>query len=240
MQRMIKIAAVIPAFNEALNIEQVVLRINNIKSDTAVVAPVVINDGSTDDTKTIVEGLDCVGLHLPVNLGIGAAVQTGIKYAYQNDFDYLLQVDGDGQHPAETILEMVSVIQEKKMDVVIGSRYINKEGFQSSFMRRIGINYFKFLNSFLLGQKITDNTSGFRIYNKKAIAILQNNYPDDYPEPETVVIFKKHGLKFCEHPVVMSEREGGKSSISFSNSIYYMIKVTLAIIFSMIRKKPKT
>lgn len=231
-----RIAVVVPAYNEEASIEYVVANINRIAQEHALqLVPVVVNDCSKDRTAEIIKKLPCVAINLPVNLGIGGAVQTGYKYAFQNGFDYAIQTDGDGQHPAEEIPNMLRMLEEQKLDVVVGSRFITKEGFQSSFMRRLGIQYFMFLNKVLIGLKITDNTSGFRLINKRALAIVSDYYPDEYPEPEAIILYHKRGLRIGEIPVIMRERQGGVSSISSSHSIYYMFKVSLAIIFTYIR-----
>lgn len=237
---MIKIAAIIPAYNEENSIANVVNDIiSQNKKTNYRVDPIVVNDSSKDNTKKIIEKLDCVALNLPINLGIGGAVQTGYKYAFINGYDYAIQVDGDGQHPACEIQNLVDEILVSENDIIIGSRFISKEGFQSSFIRRQGINYFKWLNNFLLGIKITDSTSGFRLLNKKALKLVVNYYPDEYPEPESIILFSLNKLKIKEVPVKMIERQGGVSSINTLSSIYYMLKVTLAIIFTYIRIKFK-
>lgn len=231
------IAIIIPAFNEEANIAEVIGKINLLNEQSGVkLVPVVVNDGSVDSTGQIIDQLNCVALHLPINQGIGAAVQTGLLYAQRNNFDYAVQVDGDGQHPIHNVLLMLEAMQQNNADVVIGSRYIDNVGFRSTFFRRIGIKYFEYLNHLLIGIRITDNTSGLRLFNKKAIAGIVDIYPDDYPEPEAIVLFKKKGLKFMEIPVIMQERTGGKSSITFSRSIYYMVKVSFALIFATIKK----
>jgi glycosyltransferase involved in cell wall biosynthesis len=198
--------------------------------------PVVVNDCSTDSTASIIDKLDCIPLHLPVNLGIGGAVQTGFQYALADGYDYAVQVDGDGQHPAGEIPKLYNAIREKQYDVVIGSRFITKEGFQSTALRRTGINYFRWLNRLFTGLDISDSTSGLRMINRKALAIVSENYPDEYPEPETIVLYAKHGLKVGEVPVTMRERQGGISSIGAFSAGYYMWKVTIAILFTFIRK----
>lgn len=200
------------------------------------ITPVVINDCSADKTETITSSLNCVAINLPVNLGIGGAVQTGYKYAFENGYDYVVQVDGDGQHPANFIGELYKEMLKKNLDVVIGSRYLIKSGFQSSAMRRIGINYFRWLNRLLTGLNISDSTSGFRILNKKALNLLLEIYPDEYPEPEALILYYKLKLNIGEYPVQMRERQGGRSSINAFSSVYYMFKVSIAIIFTRIRK----
>ena len=175
-------------------------------------------------------------INLPINLGIGGAVQTGYKYAKDNNYDLAVQVDGDGQHDPKFLSEMSEYLIEHDLDMVIGSRFIKKMGFQSSLMRRVGIKYFTWIIRLLTGKVITDPTSGLRIINKEIINIFCNEYPRDYPEPESIVVLLKLHKKIGEIPVVMRERAGGVSSISAIKSVYYMIKVSLAIFIEAIRK----
>jgi glycosyltransferase involved in cell wall biosynthesis len=233
----LKVLAIIPAFNEEKSIARVIEEISMVGLSSQLnITALVINDCSTDNTANIISEINCIGLNLPVNLGIGGAVQTGYKYALGNDFDFAVQVDGDGQHPPEYIPDLLNELQTKNLDVIIGSRYLIRDGFQSSFMRRMGILYFKWLNKLLTGLTILDSTSGFRMLNRKALSCLAENYPDEYPEPEAIILYKKFHLKTGEIPVKMRERQGGKSSINAFASVYYMIKVSLAIIFTKIRK----
>jgi glycosyltransferase involved in cell wall biosynthesis len=235
---MIRIAVIIPAYNEEKSITGVVQDINTMAAlENAVLRPVVVNDCSKDSTGKIIAGLNCVALNLPVNLGIGGAVQTGFKYAHAHGFDYAIQVDGDGQHPAAEIPKLVNAAMEQNADVVIGSRFLEKEGFQSSALRRSGIVFFKRLNKMLTGVTINDSTSGFRLLNKKALRIVSDYYPDEYPEPEAIILYSLNGLKIAEVPVTMKERQGGVSSIGGASSVYYMFKVSLAILYTFIRIK---
>jgi len=236
MDNPVKIAVVIPAFNEQQSIASVVAAVNSISTSQVTIIPVVVNDCSKDNTKKIIEGINCVPLSLPINLGIGGAVQTGIKYAFDNGFDYAIQIDGDGQHPPERIPDLMRELRKNNWDVVIGSRFINNEGFQSTFMRRTGIRYFQFLLKLITGERVTDPTSGMRMMNRRAMELLYEYYPDEYPEPEALIIYNRNGLKFGEVPVHMVERQGGVSSIQGFGTIYYMFKVTIAIIFTYLRK----
>jgi glycosyltransferase involved in cell wall biosynthesis len=230
----VKVAVVIPAYNEEAAISTVVAEINSINTDYEL-TPVVVNDCSKDATGEIIDQLDCVALHLPVNLGIGGAVQSGFLYAYENDFDYAVQLDGDGQHPAHQISHLIDLSIKQHLDVVIGSRFLTKQGFQSSFMRRVGIRWFSILNKMLTGNFIADTTSGFRLYNRKALEVVTEYYPDEYPEPEALVLYAKRKLRVGEMPVEMRERQGGTSSINALRSLYYMWKVTLGVLFTYIR-----
>lgn len=232
-----KIAVIIPAFNEEASIASVVQMVHNASTPFVTLTPVVVNDCSKDKTKEIIATLDCISLNLPINLGIGGAVQTGIKYAFDNGFDYCVQIDGDGQHPAEFIPVLQAEAEKNNWDVAIGSRFINNEGFQSSTLRRSGITYFQYLLQFIIGKKITDATSGMRLMNRKTMKLLYAYYPDEYPEPEALILYARNGLQFGEVPVVMRERQGGESSIKGAfGAVYYMFKVTIAIIFTYLRK----
>ncbi len=235
-----KIAIIVPAYNEEKAIANVVSDIFLVAKEQQLnITVIVVNDCSKDSTSEIIAKLNCVALNLPVNLGIGGAVQTGFKYAFENGFDYAIQIDGDGQHPASEIPKLINSANENKLDVVIGSRFMSREGFQSSAIRRFGIIYFKWLNRFLVGIKINDSTSGLRLINKKALKIVSEYYPDEYPEPEAIILYSLNKLKIGEVSVNMKKRQGGVSSISSVSSIYYMFKVTLAIIYTFIRIKFK-
>lgn len=235
-----KIAVIVPAHNEEDSIEDV---INDIKS-LSLPAPlnidvIVVNDCSSDKTGEIIASLNCIPLHLPINLGIGGAVQTGFKYALSDDYDVAIRIDGDGQHPAREIPRLLEAHREHGWDVVIGSRFIINQGYQSTIARRMGIRYFEFINRIFTGKKIRDNTSGFRLLNKKALKLVCDYYPHDYPEPEAIVMYKKNNLKIGEVQVTMRERQGGVSSINHLSSVYYMFKVSLAIVYASMRLKPK-
>ncbi len=223
---------IIPAYNESENIKNTV---ENIKTNAPDFDYVVINDCSTDNTLEILKENNYNYVSLPINLGIGGAVQTGYKYAMEHDYDVAVQVDGDGQHDPVFLNYMADYLKEHELDMVIGSRFIDKEGFQSSFTRRMGIVYFTVLIRILTGKKITDPTSGLRMAGKNVIALFADSYPVDYPEPETAVTAINNGMKIEEIPVIMKERQGGVSSITMKKSVYYMVKVTLAIIIERLR-----
>ena len=222
-----KTLIIIPAFNEEGSIEKVV---NNLTEKFPQYDYLVVNDGSTDGTKNICSGNGYQVVNLVINMGIGGAVQTGYCYARDNHYDIAVQIDGDGRHDVSFLAEMIKLIEENKADVVIGSRFVEKEGFQSSQMRRVGINFLSILAWILTGVRVKDITSGYRVINRKFIKIFAEDYPSDYPEPEAMVIAAVHGGKILEYPVVMRERENGESSITLKKSVYYMIKVTLAML----------
>lgn len=221
-----KCLIIIPAFNEQLNIDCV---IKEIHDKCNFVDYLVVDDCSSDNTQKKLESICASYISVPVNLGIGGAVQAGYRYAKYNDYDVAIQVDGDGQHDVQFIEQMLSIIEKGEADIVIGSRFINKEGFQSSGIRRIGISLLSTWIFCMCGKKIKDVTSGFRAINRRFIEIYADNYPDDYPEPEAIVTASLYGGVIREIPVIMRERISGESSINIKKSIYYMIKVTLAI-----------
>ena len=225
---------IIPAYNESASI---VNTVRDIKDNAPGFDYIIINDRSTDNTLDICKQNNLNVLNLPLNLGIGGAVQTGYWYAYEKGYDIAVQFDGDGQHDAKYLNEMAEYLTKNSLDMVIGSRFIKYQGFQSSGARRAGIKYFTFLIKFLTGKKITDPTSGYRMCNRKVIELFSNQYPKDYPEPETAVALIRRGMKIEEVPVIMRAREQGISSISPKKSIYYMLKVTLAIILERSRKE---
>jgi len=223
---------IIPAYNE---MDSIVKTVHDIKENTKDFNYIIINDCSTDRTRQVCEEHNLRILNLPVNLGIGGAVQTGYLYAYHHGYDIAVQVDGDGQHDASYLDIMADQLVKEGLDMIIGSRFIDKEGFQSSGMRRVGIRYFTFLIKLLTRFVITDPTSGLRMVNKDIIELFAKDYPKDYPEPESVVAILRNKHKVKEIPVIMRERNAGVSSISMRRSIYYMIKVTFAIIMERIR-----
>lgn len=230
------VLVIIPCFNEEEAIKKVVDDINRQKDKIAAIVDVLaINDCSTDHTLQILKKLDCKYLDLPVNLGIGGAMHAGYRYAYRHQYDVAVQMDGDGQHPAQEIHKILQPIFNNEADVIIGSRFLNKEGFQSSFARRMGIKYFRWLNQLLIGITVHDSTSGFRAFNSKALSLVDAYYPDEYPEPESIVQFGLSNLRIKEVSVTMQERQGGVSSINTSRALYYMLKVTLGILFVYIR-----
>lgn len=224
---------IIPAYNEEGNLEKT---INDIKENAQEFDYIIINDCSRDNTLEMCRQKGFSYLNLPVNLGIGGAVQTGYRYAYFHGYDVAVQFDGDGQHSAAYLAKMADTMQETGADMVIGSRFIEKEGFQSSGLRRIGIRYFTGLIKLLTGARITDPTSGMRMVNRSLLKKFIDEYPKDYPEPESVVTVLSEKYKVIEIPVIMNEREEGVSSISLKNSVYYMIKVSFAILIARMKR----
>lgn len=228
-----KVLLIIPAYNEEANILKVC---NSIKEYSDEIDYVVINDGSTDNTLKILQENNLNHVNLIENLGIGGAVQTGYKYAYEHGYDIAIQFDGDGQHDINYVPHVCEPILKGQADLVIGTRYLDKNSsaFKSTFMRRLGGNIISFFIKLFTKKKITDPTSGFRAANKEVIAEFAKEYPTEYPEPESTVSLLIKGYEVQEVPVSMNERQGGKSSIRFWKSADYMIKVTLAIIIDCI------
>jgi len=231
-----KILAIVPAYNEQSNILNV---INSLKSEYPNINILVVNDGSDDDTGKIADSSgQAEVINLPCNLGIGGAVQTGFKYAMLKGYDYAFQFDSDGQHHVSQLHKIIEPLLKNEADVVIGSRFFkNSGGYKSTKARRFGIKIFSILNSILIRQRVLDNTSGFRSYNKRAIQFLAENYPTDFPEPEAIILLGKNEFRLLEIPVKMQERQDGVSSIKGIKSVYYMIKVLLAIFVASLRPK---
>ena len=235
--KVLKVLIIVPAYCEEKNIVKTVSNINKVNLEEDTLDYIVINDGSPDNTKEVCIKNNIKFIDLPFNLGIGGAVQTGYKYAYYNNYDIAIQFDGDGQHDASYIKDLISEIK-KGNNVVIGSRFVQElSEFKSTRMRRIGINILSYLIKLVTKRKIYDPTSGFRAVDKLVIKEFANNYPIDYPEPDTIVTIIKKGYKVSEIPVKMNEREHGESSINFLKSGFYMIKVSLAIIISALNTK---
>lgn len=234
----IRILIVIPAYNESGNIPRILREVRESCVDTDIL---VVDDGSTDATAAEARRTDARVVTLPFNLGVGGAVQTGLIFAQKRDYDVAVQVDGDGQHDPRYLADLLAPVLSGETDISVGSRFINPYvGYRSSFVRRIGINFFARLISALTRYRVTDPTSGFRAFNRKAIAVFAEDYPVDYPEPESIVLAQRYGLRLREVPVQMRERGCGLSSIRYLKTLYYMTKVTVAILLDMIKKKVVT
>jgi hypothetical protein len=222
-----KTLVIVPAYQEEANISRVLKDIQEHLPESDIL---VINDGSTDQTAARARALGIRVLDLPYNMGIGAAVQTGFRYAYNRDYDQVLQIDGDYQHPAREAPRLLEVLRERPADMVIGSRFIQPTGYQGSWLRRLGNRMFQWVNSLVIGQNIRDNTSGFRAYSRQAVALLAHTYLGEYPEPESISFLKSRGCTIVEIPVQMRRRTRGASSITPLRSIYYMVRVLVSIL----------
>lgn len=231
-----KVLIIIPAYNESENIEKLV---DDLIQNYSRYDYLIINDCSTDSTEEIIRRRGYNYISLPANLGIGGGVQSGYIYAAQNGYDIAIQLDGDGQHDPAYIEKLIAPIIAGEADITIGSRFIDKHGFQTSFLRRLGNRLIGLIIRICCGVKATDTTSGFRAANREAIVFFSRNYAQDYPEPEAIVTASLNGFRIQDVAVEMNERAGGVSSINAARSVYYMIKVSLALIIYRIGTKKK-
>jgi hypothetical protein len=237
---MSKLLAIVPAYNEA---DAIASTIADLRTHAPQWDVVVVDDGSTDATADEAAGAGAEVLRMPFNLGIGGAVQAGYLYARETDYDFAVQVDGDGQHDAAQIDDLLDHLRAHRGDLnmVTGSRFLvgdEEHGYKSSASRRLGIKIFGFILSRVTKRPVTDPTSGFRMCDRRAIELFANDYPHDYPEVEAVLMVHAHRLAAAEIPVTMRERQGGVSSINASRSLFYMIKVLLAIFVGLLRARP--
>jgi hypothetical protein len=227
---------IIPAYNEARSLPDV---LREVRAAAPGFDLLVVNDGSADDTSEVARSEGCAVLDLCFNLGIGGAVQAGFKYAVEGGYDVAVQVDGDGQHPADQIQALSRHILEKGCDMAVGSRYLAPERYEGGRLRRLGNAVLSRMCSLLSGQRVTDCTSGFRAYSARALAYLAHRYPADYPEPESIVLLARQGMRIREVPVKMRERRYGRSSITGVRPLYYMTKVGLALALDIIKEAPR-
>jgi glycosyltransferase involved in cell wall biosynthesis len=228
---------VIPAYNEAETVGRV---IESIRTHAPSFEVLVVDDGSTDRTGEIAAAAGAMVLRHPFNLGIGGAVQSGFVFALERGYAYMVQVDADGQHCPDQLGKLMEAMwDDPSLDMVCGSRFMTRdEKYPSPISRRTGIHIFAFILSRLVGQRISDPTSGFRLYNRRGIALFARDYPHDYPEVEAVLMVHFHRLRMREVPVRMLQRGGGVSSIRSGKSLYYMIKVLFAIFIGLARARP--
>jgi glycosyltransferase involved in cell wall biosynthesis len=229
--------AVVPAYNEAPTVGRVV---RSIRETLPRFDVLVVDDGSTDATCAQAQAAGAVVLRHPFNLGIGGAVQSGFTYALDSGYDYLVQIDGDGQHEPVHVPDLVAAMEaDPAIDMVCGTRFLGSDfHYPAPISRRTGIHIFAFLLSRIVGQRVSDPTSGFRLYNRRAISLFARDYPHDYPEVEAVLMLHHHQLRMREVPVRMYQREGGLSSITSGKSAYYMVKVLLALGVGLFRARP--
>jgi hypothetical protein len=232
-----RLIAIVPAWNESGAIGKVV---DEIKGFDPAIDVVVIDDCSTDDTAEVAESRGATVLRLPFNVGIGGAVQTGFRYALEEGYDVAVRLDGDGQHAASEITKILGPVDSGDADLVIGSRFVDPDGtYRPPFARRIGIGVFARLVSILGGQRVTDTTSGFVALDRTGIELFAREFPHDYPEVEATLVALRSGLRVTQVQVDMRERTTGSSSITFVRSLYYIIKVMLALLVASLRRYPR-
>lgn len=229
------IAILIPAFNEEKTVGAVIGEVREAMPEATIV---VINDGSEDDTSAVARSHDAVVIDMPFNVGIGAAMQTGYRYARNEGYAIAVQVDGDGQHVPAEIPQLLKVLRNGA-DIVFGSRFKEKGSYRTPPVRRLGILFFSFTVSLFTRKRFYDTTSGFRAANRRVIEYFARHYPSDYPEPETILVLSRAGFRVEEIPALFRERSGGDSSITLFRGLFYMIKVFLALVMGTLRRHPK-
>jgi glycosyltransferase involved in cell wall biosynthesis len=228
--------AIVPAWNEDRDLARVIGELRRAVPGWDIC---VVDDGSSDATAAVARRAGAVVLRLPINLGIGGAVQTGYLWARAHGYEIAAQIDGDGQHDPQYLAGAARPITDGTADVVIGSRYLGPGGFRSSATRRAGTRYLSWFLRLRCGAHITDPTSGFRVAGPRAIELFAADYPSDYPEPEAIALATRHGLRVEEVPVVMRERQHGTSSIGPARTLYYLIKVSLALLLLPVERSRK-
>lgn len=233
----ISVCAIIPAYNEEANIAAVIRALRKALPAAAVV---VVNDGSTDATKEVAAREGAQVLDLPFNLGIGGAIQTGLKFGWFEEIRIILEIDADGQHNPKYAQQLIDVLETQRADMVIGSRFIASTAYRSSILRRFGIHLFSFLIKLVTGRRIYDSTSGYRAYGRRAIEFLSQRYPTDFPEPESIVMLLQHNFKVLEMPVEMGQRTAGHSVVAHDVSFkagYFVLSNAIAILVSSLKRK---
>ena len=230
-----KTLIIVPAYNEEGSIATVV---ENIRRHVTKADILVVDDGSQDRTARKARESGAMVISLPYNMGIGGAVQSGFLFAKEKGYNFAVQVDGDGQHPPSEIPRLLEAL-DNGVDMAIGSRFVQPTGYRPTFTRSLGIKVFSFLVSLIVGKKVYDTTSGFRATSRRAVLLLTETYPHDYPEVEALITLHRNGMRFVEIPVEMNSRQAGKSSIGAKNAVYYMLKVTLAIFVAIIKRRQR-
>jgi hypothetical protein len=223
----VRLLAILPAWNEERSLPAVLAAIRAAVPSADLC---VVDDGSTDATARVAAAHGATVLRIPVNLGIGGAVQAGYLHALEQGHDVAVQIDADGQHDPAWLDALLAPLRAGAADVVIGSRFLERAGFQSTLVRRAGIRYLAWFLRLRCGARVTDPTSGFRAAGRRAIALFARNYPSDYPEPEAIALATRAGLRVAEVPVKMAERAHGSSSITAARTLYYLVKVSLALL----------
>jgi glycosyltransferase involved in cell wall biosynthesis len=230
---MMKILVIVPAYNEEKSLPGVLL---DLESQTKDMDVLIVDDGSQDATPHLLEIRKANAMRLPFNLGIGGAMQAGYLYADRQGYDIAIQFDGDGQHMASEVAKLLRPLLADSADLVVGSRFLAPGDYNATVLRKLGMQIFSFLLSRILGTRVTDTTSGFRAANRRVIEYFSRHYPEDYPEVETLVLLHKNGFRMLEVPVAMRGRTEGRSSITPIRSVYYMVKVILAVLVDLLKK----
>jgi glycosyltransferase involved in cell wall biosynthesis len=236
----VRLLVIIPAFNEQAALGGLLHEIKALPREPGVaLETLVVDDGSADRTTQVARAGGARLLRLCKNLGIGGAVQAGLQLAHREGFDFAAQIDGDGQHPPSELHRLIAAATNGAPDLVVGTRYRDGSagGFRSTAMRRLGSGWLRLLLRVVTRLRVTDPTSGFRLYGARALALFAETYPYDFPEPESLAMARAARLKVIEVPVAMRERQGGHSSISASASVYYMLKVTIAVVLAYLRAR---
>ena len=231
-----RVLVVVPALNEARNLPAVA---TGLRACGEPVEACVVDDGSTDGTAEVARGLGLQVLRLPVNLGIGGAVQTGYRWARAQGYDAVVQLDGDDQHDAADLPALLGPLRRGEADLVVGSRFLKAGGFRSTWARRLAIRYLSWFLRLRCGARVSDPTSGFRAAGPRAVALFAEDYPSDYPEPEAIALARRRGLAVVEVPVSMRARGHGRSSISPLGSLYYLVKVSTALLLLPSRRSTR-
>jgi glycosyltransferase involved in cell wall biosynthesis len=234
----VRVLAIVPAFNEERSLPAVVA---DLRRAVPGVDVCVVDDGSTDRTAEVARGLGVTLLRLPLNLGIGGAVQAGYRWARDHGYDVAVQVDGDGQHDPRFLPALVDAVAGERDGLAVGSRFAGPResgAFRSTWSRRLGIRYLSWMLRLRCGARVSDPTSGFRAAGRRAIELFAASYPPDYPEPESIAVAARAGLPVVEIPVRMTQRLHGESSIGAARSVYYLVKVSLALVLLPSRRPP--
>lgn len=229
---MLPIAVIIPAYNEEAAISSLMDELNE---HVPFLDVIVISDGSVDNTAALARKKGAIVLDLPCNLGVGGAVQVGLRYAYERGYQFVVRIDGDGQHPPSEIPKLIDAIKTGDADLIIGSRFIGERSYASTPLRWIGIKLLAIFLSIICRSRVTDPASGFWIINRKLLYYFAHDYPTEYPEPEAIALMRRHGYSFREEPVMFRARTTGRSSIQIWGTFYYAVKVGLALLVDRIR-----